>query len=191
MVLSDKEAFIGIQKGDSQVLAKLYKMYYPRIATMVKSNSGSEDDARDLFQDAMMVLFSKSKNPDFELRSALYTFLYSVARNLWLKKLRNIKGQGITIRDDMELRDDSNENEQQELLLEARRQLFRKKFRDLGTGCQDILKLSMAGKKIPEIVAKLNLSSELYARQKKFKCKSQLTKLVQNAPEYKSLMHDA
>ena len=191
MVLSDKEAFTGIQKGDSLVLAKLYKLHYPRIATMVKSNSGSEDDARDLFQDAMMVLYSKAKNPSFELSSSLYTFLYSVSRNLWLKKLRNIKGQGITIRDDLELRDDSDENVQNELLLEARRQLFRKKFRDLGAGCQDILKLSMEGKKIPEIVAKLDLSSELYARQKKFKCKSQLTKLVQNATEYQSLMHDA
>lgn len=191
VVLSDKEAFIGIRNGDSLVLSQLYKMHYPRIASMVKSNSGSEDDARDLFQDAIMVLYTKSKNPDFNLSSSIYTFLYSVSRNLWLKKLRKLKGQGITIREDVELRDESIESEQEELLLEARRQLFRKKFRDLGDGCQDLLKLSMAGKKIPEIVATLNLSSELYARQKKFKCKNQLTKLVQSAPEYHSLMQDA
>lgn len=191
MALSEQDAIRAIQNGDHSILSRIYHLHYPRIAQMVRTNSGTDDDARDLFQDAMMVLYSNAKKPDFKLSSSLFTFLYSVSRNLWLKKLRNLKGQGITIREEVELKDESQDVAQEEVLFEAKRQLLRKKFRELGDGCRELLSLAMEGKKIPEIVATLGLSSELYARQKKFKCKTQLTTLVQNDPEYQYLMENA
>jgi hypothetical protein len=70
---------------------------------------------------------------------------------------------------------------------EAQLQLYRRKFRELGDGCQELLRLSFTVKNIAEIVEKLGMSSELYARQRKFKCKEQLTRLIQSDPEYQRL----
>jgi RNA polymerase sigma factor (sigma-70 family) len=183
----DQEILSGIRRGDGQVLGKLYKQHYPRIAQMVRTNSGTEDDARDLFQDAVMVLYGKAKDPDFRLTSSLFTFLFSVSRNLWLKNLRNVARQGVTVVMEMESIDETDADTEAEWLHEAKLQLYRRKLSELGDGCQELLKLSAAGKKIGEIVAQLGMSSELFARQKKFKCKEQLTRLIQGDPSYKRL----
>jgi RNA polymerase sigma factor (sigma-70 family) len=183
----DQEILDGIRRGESKSLGLLYKQHYPRIAQMVRTNSGTEDDARDLFQDAVMVLYGKVREGDFKLSSSLFTYLFAVARNLWLKKLRTVARQGVTISMDVESMDVTDAAEEAEWLHEARMQLYRRKFRELGQGCQDLLTMSAAGKKIAEIVEKLGLSSELFARQKKFKCKEQLTRLIQVDPAYKRL----
>ena len=58
----DQEILNGIRQGESKALGLLYKQHYPRIAQMVRTNSGTEDDARDLFQDAVMVLYGKARS---------------------------------------------------------------------------------------------------------------------------------
>lgn len=186
----DQEILNGIRQGESKALGLLYKQHYPRIAQMVRTNSGTEDDARDLFQDAVMVLYGKAKQPDFKLSSSLFTFLFAVSRNLWLKKLRSAARQGVTIAMEVESMDETDKTEQAEWLHEARMQLYRRKFKELGQGCQDLLRMSAAGKKITEIVEKLGLSTELFARQKKFKCKEQLTRLIQGDVAYKRLLDE-
>jgi RNA polymerase sigma factor (sigma-70 family) len=189
--ISDAEALKALKEGDRFLIDRLYRQFYPSIAQMVRTNQGNEDDARDLFQDAMMVVYSKAKSQDFRLSASLHTYLYAVARNLWLKKLRQVKGREVTIQDIGESIDESAANDWIEHQHEAKRQLLRRKLQELGEGCRDILLLSMTGMKIPQLVEKLKLSSELYARQRKFKCKEQLTRMVQADPSYKALMdHD-
>jgi len=69
----------------------LYKFYFPSIASYVKQNRGSIEDAEDIFQEAIIVLLQKVRQPDFVLTSALKTYLYAIAKNLWLKRLRSNK----------------------------------------------------------------------------------------------------
>ena len=186
---ADQSKLEGIQRGDRATVEGLYKDYFPRISTFIRQNSGSESDAKDIFQDAMVVLFKKVNSPGFELKSALYTFLYAICRNLWLKKLRNSGREGVTLEGDVEYIDENVEEE--ELTREAQYQLYRKKFRELGEGCQNLLRLSMAGKRMREIVSQLGMSSEQYARKRKFQCKQQLIKLIQNDPSFDELRFGA
>ena len=81
--------------------------------------------------------------------------------------------------------------EEEELTREAQYQLYRKKFRELGEGCRKLLQLSMAGKRMREIVAQLGMSSEQYARKRKFQCKQQLIRLIRQDPSYDALRFDA
>jgi len=61
---------------------------FPVILRMVQQNNGSDDDAKDLFQEAMIILYEKVQQGDFDLYSKLKTFLYAVCRRLWQKKLQ-------------------------------------------------------------------------------------------------------
>jgi RNA polymerase sigma factor (sigma-70 family) len=183
----DQEILGGIRVGDSRVLGRLYQQHYPRIAQMIRTNSGTEDDARDIFQDAVMVLYSKAQDSGFQLTSSLFTFLFAVSRNLWLKKLRNVAREGVTIPVELVSIVDADPQEEAEWIHEAQLQLYRRKFRELGDGCQEILGLTAAGKKIGEIAQQLGMSSEVYARQRKFKCKEQLTRMIQGDPEFQRL----
>ena len=82
-----------------------------------------------------------------------------------------------------------DESDSQAWEQEARRQLFRRKLLSLGQGCQDILKLSLRGVSVRDIVQQLGLSSEGYARKKKFKCKAQLIRAIQEDSGYEALRH--
>src|ERR1700712_1349091 len=61
------------------------------VQALIINNNGSADEARDIFQEAMIVLYEKAKSGTFELNCLLKTFLYSVSRRLWLKRLQQLQ----------------------------------------------------------------------------------------------------
>jgi RNA polymerase sigma factor (sigma-70 family) len=85
--LTDTELLVGLAEGSNEVLLQLYRRYFPMVLHFITSNSGSEDDAKDIYQEALVLLYEKAKSGSFELQSQLKTYLYSVVRRLWLKHL--------------------------------------------------------------------------------------------------------
>ena len=57
--MKDKEIFERICSGDEKTLEYLYKKYYRMMTKMVISNSGSEQEAKDIYQDALVVFGRK------------------------------------------------------------------------------------------------------------------------------------
>lgn len=80
-----------LRTGTSSAYELLYTAYFPVIAHLVKQNKGNDRDAEDLFQETVIVLLEKIRQPDFELTASLKTYLYAIARNNWLKRLRDEK----------------------------------------------------------------------------------------------------
>lgn len=80
-----------LRTEDGASFQLVYELYFPSIASYIKQNTGNSEDAEDIFQEAIMVLLQKVRQPDFVLTSALKTYLYAIAKNLWLKRLRTNK----------------------------------------------------------------------------------------------------
>jgi len=80
-----------LKTEDSASFQLLYKFYFPSVASYIMQNMGNKEDAEDIFQEAILVLLQKVRQPDFVLTSALKTYLYAIAKNLWLKRLRKNK----------------------------------------------------------------------------------------------------
>ncbi len=78
----------GVRAGESRSLEQVYKSFFPAIRHFLILNNGSEQEARDLYQEAIMVLYEKVRRDAAPLNCSISTFLYSVVRNLWLKQLR-------------------------------------------------------------------------------------------------------
>jgi RNA polymerase sigma factor (sigma-70 family) len=57
------------------------------IANHVLQHSGNEEDAQDLLQDTLVALWQNVRKPQFELSAKLTTYLFAIAKNLWLKQL--------------------------------------------------------------------------------------------------------
>ena len=74
---------------DNASFEVLYQCYFPAVASYIKHNGGNKEDAKDVFQEAIIVWLQKIRQPDFVLTSSLKTYLFSIARNLWLKRLRD------------------------------------------------------------------------------------------------------
>lgn len=89
--ISENTLLDKLKSEDGSSFELLYKSYFPYVASYVKQNLGNNEDAEDIFQEAIIVLLQKVRQPDFILTSSLKTFLYAVAKNLWLKRLRDNK----------------------------------------------------------------------------------------------------
>jgi RNA polymerase sigma factor (sigma-70 family) len=80
-----------IQAGNQKALQYLYKTHYAMIENLIRKNSGSEEDAQEIYQEAMLVVYEKLQKPDFKLSCSLKTYMYSVCRNMWMYQLRKIE----------------------------------------------------------------------------------------------------
>jgi len=88
MIFYTDDAIIdGLKKRDNGIIRYIYKEYYPTIKFLITTNSGTETDAEDVFQDALVVLYRKIAKGNLVLTSSFKTFLYSICRNLWLQRL--------------------------------------------------------------------------------------------------------
>lgn len=85
--LTDDELLAGLAAGQDAALTQLYRRYFPMVLHFVISNSGSEDDAKDIYQEALVVVYEKLRDGSLDLHCQLKTYLYSVGRRLWLKQL--------------------------------------------------------------------------------------------------------
>ena len=80
---TDREVVLGILNNSEDALNKLYIGYFPMILQFIPNNNGDEDDAKDVYQEGIIVLYNKIKGGDFELSSKLKTYIYSVCRRIW------------------------------------------------------------------------------------------------------------
>lgn len=153
---------------------------------MVVRNSGSSEDAQDIFQEALLAIFHNASSADFELTCQFGTYLYSISRNLWLKHLRKRNVQFIDI-EGVEDIIDSNDLDEVTLRLN-RYHLYKKKFAEIGEQCQQLLLRFMQGADMKTIAEEFGFTSVAYAKKRKFKCKELLITKIEQDEDYKKMM---
>jgi RNA polymerase sigma factor (sigma-70 family) len=88
-IMNDKQIINRIKEGDNKGFSELYNKTEKSITKMVTNNSGSPQEAKDIVQDVVIVIWKKlTEDHDFVLTCKLSTYAYSVAWNLWRKQLR-------------------------------------------------------------------------------------------------------
>lgn len=182
MKLSIDESNIlqGIKNNNSMIITYAYKKYYPSVAKFIKLNGGNDDDAKDIFQEAMIVLFHNSQKENFKLSCQLNTYIYSVSKNLWLTKLRRQNKNTLQIEDPDQLfnEDELMIDEVEEKILAHNN--LKLSLNILGEPCKSILtayyieQLSMK-----EIAKKMGYTNAENAKNQKYKCLLRLKKIYQ------------
>lgn len=188
MDLKDQDYLKGLKQGDSAVLRKLYDRFLPPVVRLVENNSGSRDDALDVFQEAVMVLYRKVRQDDFELTSALSTYIYAICRNHWMKRLNKKSFSEVSIQDDGVYK--SEENFVLEMEAQEKYRLFKSKLAKLGEDCRNILELFFKGTSMEKIALQMGLSSVGYAKKRKFQCKEQLMKGIRSDKLFEELRYE-
>lgn len=80
---------LGLRANDPTVVRALYKQHFAAIRQYVLQNSGTTNDAQDMFQEAMTVLWLSVKEDRLVPGSDPGGFLYRVAKNKWLDVVRS------------------------------------------------------------------------------------------------------
>jgi RNA polymerase sigma factor (sigma-70 family) len=182
---SDESLIQGLRQKKESYIRYFYKEYFPVIRSIVERNSGNRQDAEDVFNDGMIVLYLRVKRDLSPLRSSLKTYLYSICKNIWLQRLdRKFR---LLYQSDYEVHENSgryadNDYQVREEYLEKMR-LYNNHFLSLPLDCQTLLKLFFMKVSLREIARTLGLKDEVYAKTRKYMCKNMLRKKILNDPQ--------
>lgn len=184
-MISDEIALLeGLAQNKREAIETIYKLHYSMVQSMVINNNGNSDDARDIFQEMMIVLYEKAGSGSFVLTSQLKTYIYSICRRLWLKRLQqqqkfiseiNSLEETIPVEEELEM----HEQQHGELMM------MEKAMLSLGEPCKSLLEAYYLQKKnMTEIAGNFGYTNADNAKNQKYKCLMRLKKLF--FAEYKN-----
>ncbi|HLO60732.1 MAG TPA: sigma-70 family RNA polymerase sigma factor [Bacteroidales bacterium] len=184
---SDNDLINGLIQQDEKILKEFYRLFFQGIRRLVISNSGSEADAQDLFQDALLVMFQKSRQNKLVLTCSVGTYLYSVSRYLWLKELNRRKWVvRVTENEDIiDLDGDiSTIHEKNERLL-----FYQNCFEKLSSDCRKVLDLFSQGLSIAQITNQMGYKTEQHTKNRRYRCKLTLINSIRSAYDHHLINH--
>ena len=167
----------GLAHNDSKAAEAIYKDNFNMVLAFILNNSGSYDEAKDIFQEAMITLYEKAKSDSFVLTCQIKTYVYSVCRRLWLKRLQQIGRttfgvenyeETVIVEDDIELHERRN----------AEFSMMDRALNSLGEPCKSLLEAYYIQKKgMSEIALLFGYTNADNAKNQKYKCLMRLKKL--------------
>jgi len=168
--MKDSEIIDRIKKGDESAAKYLYSKHFKMMRRLIMKNSGTEHDAKDIYQDAIIVFWEKVTSGNLILSSKISTYLYSVCQNLWRKELdRRKRLSSEEVESSVTLDLDQSE----------RVNAIKICMGKLSETCQEVLQLYYFDNlSMSDIADKLNFSNADTAKSKKYKCKKELDKMV-------------
>jgi len=167
---NEKDLFERIQQGDEKALEFIYKKYYRMMTKLVITNSGTEEEARDVYQDALVVFWQKARSGNLVLTSKMSTYIYSICQNLWRKELDRKKRLS---------NEEKDSSESMDLDGPEREKIIARCLEQLGETCRKVLMFYYFDEmSMQEIADKLGFANTDTAKTKKYKCKQKLDELV-------------
>lgn len=175
---SENELLDRLAKNDSKTVEAIYRDHYGMIQAFVVKNNGSEEDARDIFQEAVTVLYEKACSDDFALSCSIGTYLYAVSKRLWLKKLNRSARNVVTKTNDFEDVAGMDTDLDYFEKMEAKFKVMKKALDHLGEPCKTLIKsFYIKQKSMADIAEDFGYTNADNAKTQKYKCLQRLKKI--------------
>jgi len=166
----------GLARNDKRAIETIYKDNYNIVQALVINNNGTAEDAKDIFQETMIVLYEKVQSGTFELNCQIKTFVYSVSRRLWLKRLmlQNRFNLSDGHEEMVSVDDEVEEHERRN----SEFSMMEKAMSGLGEPCKSLLEAFYLQKRsMQEIAVGFGYTNAENAKNQKYKCLMRLKKL--------------
>jgi RNA polymerase sigma factor (sigma-70 family) len=176
--LHEEQALLeGLAASDRKAVETLYRDNFNMVQTLIINNNGSADDAKDIFQEAMIVLYEKVRSGTFELNCQVKTFVYSVSRRLWLKRLQQqnrYSAPGDSMENVVAVEEDLEQHEQRN----AEFDMMENAINHLGEPCKSLLEAYYLQKQNMQVIAaNFGYTNADNAKNQKYKCLMRLKKI--------------
>ncbi|GGA90759.1 hypothetical protein GCM10011511_12560 [Puia dinghuensis] len=174
---NEQKLLEGLAHNDRKAIEAIYKQHYNMVQSLILSNNGYPEDARDIFQEAMIVLYEKARSGSFELNSQLKTYLYSVCRRLWLKRLnqqQRFSSEVENLEETVPVEEELERHEQRNQDF----QVMEQSLKNLGEPCKSLLEAYYLEKKsMIDIATDFGYTNADNAKNQKYKCLMRLKKI--------------
>ena len=185
IIHADQRYITAMLQNDVVVAREIYAKYAGKIKHYIIANSGDEDDAADVFQEALIDIYHQAKDKELQLTCPFEPFLLLICKRKWLNILKKRGRQPVTKDvDEVSIGEDVFALAEQMKQNDQRMQLFLQCFEKLGDTCKEIIKKCMSGEDQSIIAEQLKVTYG-YLRKKKSECMAALTKMIH------SIMPDA
>jgi len=186
----DQKYIDGLASNDSVVIEMIYKKFAPKVVQFITNNSGDNDQAQDVIQEILILLFNQAKANKLQLTCPFDAYFFLLCKRRWLNELKKSSNKGVTIYENVvSINESAHELIGEAEEFDEKQKLFDNMFQKLGEKCQEVLKLSFTLKSMEEVAAKLNVTYG-YVRKKKSLCVGQLTEWIQEAKNFNSLKNN-
>lgn len=175
--MNDAELLAAMREGRAeQAFLQLYRQL-PDVMSLVRTHGGSRAEARDLFQDALVIIHEKAQDAGFIFSGSLAAYLYGICRNLWLAELRakgkarkHIDALSVVTPSEVEGQTtDSSVTADEPLMQHAERA-----FAMLGEKCRELLtRFYLNNEALATIAQAFGYAGEGAAKTRKYKCLEQ------------------
>jgi RNA polymerase sigma factor (sigma-70 family) len=182
---TDSEIIDCLRKRQSYVVHYLSDRYLPMIRLMIYQRGGTLEDAKDIFQDGLIIMLEKLDNEDFILTCKFKTFLYCVCDNLWKSVLE--KRQAATNYLSRQVEENYDKDFTELMDNKLYENIFYDVFATLDPVCQKILNLYWQDKS-PKEIANMFGYTYGYVRKKKCEGQAELISRTKEHPDYKKIM---
>ena len=170
-----------ILNNEAPVLGEIYRKFLPVLFGMLRRNGGTFEDARDVFQEALVVVFHHAARPGFQLSAPFQSYLLGISRFIWLRQLK--KNARLEVTSEPEERFDIEEDLEQRIFESEKRNLYREKFKRLGADCRQLLQRFFDREPLLHIAEDMGYTAD-YVKKKNKVCKAKLMELIQNDPRF-------
>ena len=185
MIKTEQDYINALLQGDMKGLDLIYSKFLPSVTRFIMTKGGNAEDAQDIFQDALLILFEKTRKGDFQIEKKFYSYLMVICRNLWGNRLQRKSFREVTLPEQVKLKADDDILSL--ILKEEEEKLFWSAFEKLGKDCQKILKLFFQKVKMEKIKEVMGFGSVGYTKKRKHQCKGKLVEFVKADSSFNEL----
>lgn len=97
---SDQKYIEGLAANNSIIIQEIYKKFVPKVVYYIRNNSGNQDQAQDVVQEVMILLFNQAKANTLELTCPFDAYFFLLCKRKWLNELKKTANKGVTINED-------------------------------------------------------------------------------------------
>ena len=176
---TDQSLYRGLLNNEADVFEHIYIENFPAVRQQVQRYGGSEDDAKDIFQEGMIALWNNIRSGAYQLREGvkMSTYLVQICKLRWMDKMKKASH-----RYEVKQEDYVEPEAEADVLInwidQEEQQQFQQQFAQLGERCQDLLKRFYFLKEtMQEIAAALGIG-DATAKNEKYRCMQRLKKIV-------------
>ncbi|HLP96348.1 MAG TPA: sigma-70 family RNA polymerase sigma factor [Saprospiraceae bacterium] len=182
----DQHYIQSILTHHSGELQEIYRLFLPPLYGMVRRQGGTYEDARDVFQESLVVIFRHASRPGFQLTAPFQAYLMGIARFIWLRLQK--KNARVEVTSDWQERYVVDDSLEQQAVEVEKHNLYREMFARLGVDCREVLQRYFNRERLNTIASDLGYTED-YIKKKNKVCKEKLMEFIQSDARYRELTH--
>ena len=175
--MDNKQLIKLLRQGDSEAIMWVYREASHYCESFVLKNNGIKEDAEDIFQETMMILYRKIQIDSFKLIGHIKYFLYGIIKRVWYEELRR-RGKNPSFlplekidKGEIPLETAVNQS------LTPYDIVFKKALNKLDEKCKNILLDKYSGIRLKDIAEEKETTVN-YTKQLVYRCMKKLKKLI-------------